>query len=224
MYLCTAVQVHFNSVQMHLKLSRNGHSTNNNLAQYKCIYNRKTRRVQSTDAIDSVIVAKASRVEMHWKAGVLGMNQKPDTGIPCQGGGGDHHFTHHHHHPHHHPLHHHHHPMPRGWGGVGETLLQTWNLSKILHRRIFRLKFLHRQFHLISTVLIKKKHKKLVKMEKFTPLATNFTLPPALTGWTNSTSAPLLSASHSSSTLVLLSPRSINISVIVIIVVVIMNC
>ena len=25
-------------------------------------------------------------------------------------------------------------------------------------------------------------------MEKFTPLATNFTLPPALTGWTNSTS------------------------------------
>ena len=35
----------------------------------------------------------------------------------------------------------------------------------------------------------KKKHKKLVKMEKFTPLATNFTLPPALTGWTNSTSA-----------------------------------
>ena len=35
----------------------------------------------------------------------------------------------------------------------------------------------------------KKKHKKLVKMEKFTPLATNFTLPPGLTGWTNSTSA-----------------------------------
>ena len=30
----------------------------------------------------------------------------------------------------------------------------------------------------------KKKHKKLVKMEKFTPLATNFTLPPGLTGWT----------------------------------------
>ena len=25
-------------------------------------------------------------------------------------------------------------------------------------------------------------------MEKFTPLATNFTLPPGLTGWTNSTS------------------------------------
>ena len=26
-------------------------------------------------------------------------------------------------------------------------------------------------------------------MEKFTPLATNFTLPPGLTGWTNFTSA-----------------------------------
>ena len=37
-----------------------------------------------------------------------------------------------------------------------------------------------------------KKHKKLVKMEKFTPLATNFTLPPGLTGWTNFTSALVL--------------------------------
>ena len=34
----------------------------------------------------------------------------------------------------------------------------------------------------------KKKHKKLMKMEKFTPLATNFTLPPGLMGWTNFTS------------------------------------
>ena len=34
----------------------------------------------------------------------------------------------------------------------------------------------------------KKKHKKLVKIEKFIPLATNFTLPPGLTGWTNFTS------------------------------------
>ena len=32
---------------------------------------------------------------------------------------------------------------------------QTWNLSKILHRRIFRLTILHRQFHLISTVLVR---------------------------------------------------------------------
>ena len=49
--------------------------------------------------------------------------------------------------------------------------VQTWNLSKILHRRIFRLKILHRQFYLISTVLVRKKHKKCVKMEKFTPMA-----------------------------------------------------
>ena len=48
---------------------------------------------------------------------------------------------------------------------------QTWNLSKILHRRIFGLKTLHHQFHLISTVLVGKKHKKWVKMKKFTPLA-----------------------------------------------------
>ena len=51
---------------------------------------------------------------------------------------------------------------------------QTWNLSKILHRRIFRIKILHRQFHLFFTVYTAGK---------------NFTLPPALTGWTNSTSA-----------------------------------
>ena len=36
---------------------------------------------------------------------------------------------------------------------------QTWNLSKILHRRIFRLIILHRQFHLISTVLVRKSTK-----------------------------------------------------------------
>ena len=36
---------------------------------------------------------------------------------------------------------------------------QTWNLSKILHRRIFRLKILHRQFHLILTVLVRKNTK-----------------------------------------------------------------
>ena len=37
--------------------------------------------------------------------------------------------------------------------------VQTWNLSKILHRRIFKLKILHRQFHLISTVLVRKNTK-----------------------------------------------------------------
>ena len=37
--------------------------------------------------------------------------------------------------------------------------MQTWNLSKNLHRRIFRLKILHIQFHLISTVLVGKNTK-----------------------------------------------------------------
>ena len=36
---------------------------------------------------------------------------------------------------------------------------QTWNLSKNLHRRISRIKILHRQFHLISTVLVGKNTK-----------------------------------------------------------------
>ena len=36
---------------------------------------------------------------------------------------------------------------------------QTWNLSKILHRRIFRLKILHRQFDLILTLLVRKNTK-----------------------------------------------------------------
>ena len=36
---------------------------------------------------------------------------------------------------------------------------QTWNLSKILHRRIFGLKILHPQFHLISTVSVRKNTK-----------------------------------------------------------------
>ena len=37
---------------------------------------------------------------------------------------------------------------------------QTWNLSKILHRQIFRKNFLHRQFHLILRVLVRKNTKK----------------------------------------------------------------
>ena len=39
------------------------------------------------------------------------------------------------------------------------TMAETWNLSKILHRRIFRLKILQRQFHLILTVLVRKNTK-----------------------------------------------------------------
>ena len=36
---------------------------------------------------------------------------------------------------------------------------QTWNLSKNFHSRIFRLKILHHQFHLILTVLVRKNTK-----------------------------------------------------------------
>ena len=39
------------------------------------------------------------------------------------------------------------------------THFQTWNLSKNLHRQIFRLKILHRQFHLILTILVRKNTK-----------------------------------------------------------------
>ena len=50
---------------------------------------------------------------------------------------------------------------------------QTWNLSKNLDRRILRLKILHRQFHLISTVLVGKntknewKWRNLLRWQKF---------------------------------------------------------
>ena len=43
-----------------------------------------------------------------------------------------------------------------GFPMVLGKLKQTWNLSKIWHRQIFRLQILHRQFHLISTVLVRK--------------------------------------------------------------------
>ena len=56
----------------------------------------------------------------------------------------------------------------RDWEILFGVAVQTRNLSKNLHRRIFRLKFLQRLFHLISTALVGKKHKKWVKMEKFT--------------------------------------------------------
>ena len=61
-----------------------------------------------------------------------------------------------------------------------EPIKQTWNLSKNLHRRIFRLKILHRQFHLISTVLVGKntknewKWRNLHRWQKFyTPAGTD---------------------------------------------------
>ena len=78
----------------------------------------------------------------------------------------------------------------RGICQVWPSRSQTWNLSKNLHRRIFRLNILHRQFHLILTVLVKKKHKKMSENGEIYTAGKNFTLPPALTAWTNSTSAP----------------------------------
>ena len=54
-------------------------------------------------------------------------------------------------------------------GGLG----QTWNLSKNLHCRILKLKILHRQFHLISTVFVGKntknewKWRNLLRWQKF---------------------------------------------------------
>ena len=52
---------------------------------------------------------------------------------------------------------------------------QTWNLSKNLHRRIFRLKILHCQFHLISTVLVGKKHKNEWKWRNLHHWQKNYT-------------------------------------------------
>ena len=51
-------------------------------------------------------------------------------------------------------------------------------------------------FNSFSKKKTQKINDKLEKLEKFTPLATNFTLLPALTGWTNSTSAVEWSAVH----------------------------
>ena len=62
---------------------------------------------------------------------------------------------------------------------------QTWNLSKNVHRRI--LKSLHRQFHLISTVLVGKTQTMSENGEIYTA-GKNFTLPPAVTAVTNLTS------------------------------------
>ena len=74
--------------------------------------------------------------------------------------------------------------------------LQTWNLSKILHRRNFRLKLLHRQFQLISTVWVIKTQKMSENGEIYTA-GKNFTLQPAVKALTNSTSMFLCSCFES---------------------------
>ena len=54
----------------------------------------------------------------------------------------------------------------------------------------FQPKLLHRQFQLISTVLVIKTQKMSENGEIYTA-GKNFTLPPAVTAWTNSTSEVL---------------------------------
>ena len=54
----------------------------------------------------------------------------------------------------------------------------------------FQAKNLHRQFHLILTVLVRKTQKMSENGEIYTT-GKNFTRPPALTAWTNSTSVIL---------------------------------
>ena len=59
---------------------------------------------------------------------------------------------------------------------------QTWNLSKILHRQIFRRKILHRQFHLISTVLVMKTQKNEWKWRNLHHWPKFFTMPRSICG------------------------------------------
>ena len=66
--------------------------------------------------------------------------------------------------------------------------VQTWNLSKNLHHRIFGLKILHHKFHLISTALVGKKTQKMSENGEIYTTGKNFTLPLAVTAVTNLTS------------------------------------
>ena len=56
-----------------------------------------------------------------------------------------------------------------------------------LHFRIFKPKILHRQFHLIETVIVIKTQKISENAEIYTA-GKNFTLPLTVTAWTNLTS------------------------------------
>ena len=52
----------------------------------------------------------------------------------------------------------------------------------------FQAKILHRQFHLISTVLVGKKTQKMSENGEIQTAGKNFTLLPAVTAWTTPTS------------------------------------
>ena len=72
---------------------------------------------------------------------------------------------------------------------VEQFSAQTWNLLKNLHRRIFRLKILHRQFYLLNfNSFSKKKAQKMSENGEIYTAGKNFTLPPAVRAWTNLTS------------------------------------
>ena len=58
-------------------------------------------------------------------------------------------------------------------------ITQTWNLSKILHCRIFGLKILHHQ----------EKTQQMGENGEIYTAGKKFTLPPAVTAWTNLTAA-----------------------------------
>ena len=67
---------------------------------------------------------------------------------------------------------------------IGNSKYRHDICQKKLHRQIFRQKPLHRQFHLISTVLIITTQKMSENEEIYTA-GKNFTLPPAVSGVTN---------------------------------------
>ena len=77
------------------------------------------------------------------------------------------------------------------WERTNTDIYKHGICPKIYTAGFFRLKILHHQFHLILTVLVRK-NTKMSKNGEIYIAGKNFTLPPALTGWTNSTSVNLL--------------------------------
>ena len=69
---------------------------------------------------------------------------------------------------------------------------QTWDLPKKITPPDLQAKNLHRQFYLISTVLVTKKTQKISENEEIYTAGKSFTLPSAVTALTNSTSVYFL--------------------------------
>ena len=68
---------------------------------------------------------------------------------------------------------------------------QTWNLSKNLHRRILKVKNFTPSISPYFNSFSGKKHEKMSENGEIYSACKNFTLPPALTAWTNSTSVSI---------------------------------